>query len=332
MNAAPDRGGRGANTLALGAIVLWGGLAWLGVRLSAMPPFLLVGTALTAAGVLASPTWRGWRVPAKVLVLGVYGLFGFHFFLFVALRLAPPLEANLINYLWPLLIVLLAPWFLPGTRLTGRHVVGGVLGFAGAIVAIAGGRAVASTVATTPAATHAAWGYASAALSAFVWASYSLAGQRLRRGGTRFATSAVGLFCLVSGLLALGCHALFEPSYAFVARDAPPLAALAIGPMGAAFFLWDAALSRGDPRVIGTLAYATPLISTALLGLDDPGRLGWWTIAALLLVVGGAAIGGERRAAERGGGRLSVDRKKRPAWGGPRHASRFLDRSRSSPG
>jgi drug/metabolite transporter (DMT)-like permease len=31
----------------------------------------------------------------------VYGLFGFHFFLFLALRHAPPVEANLVNYLWP---------------------------------------------------------------------------------------------------------------------------------------------------------------------------------------------------------------------------------------
>ncbi len=297
MTAPPDlprgigSGSGTANALALGAIVLWGGLAWLGVRLSAMPPFLLVGTALTAAGVLASPTWRGWRVPPRVLALGVYGLFGFHFFLFVALRLAPPLEANLINYLWPLLIVLLAPRFLPDTRLHARHLVGGLLGFAGAIVAIAGGRGAGASTAIAP---HAAWGYASAAVSAFVWASYSLAGQRLRRAGTAFATSAVGLFCLVSGLLALACHALLEPSYAFAPRDVVPLAALAIGPMGAAFFLWDAALSRGDPRTIGTLAYATPLISTGLLGLDDPHRLGASTLVALALVVGGAAIGSSR--------------------------------------
>jgi hypothetical protein len=41
-------------------------------------------------------------------------LFGFHFLLFMALRLAPPIEANLVNYLWPLLIVLLTPLVLPG--------------------------------------------------------------------------------------------------------------------------------------------------------------------------------------------------------------------------
>ena len=283
-----------ANGLALGAIVLWGSLAWLGVRLSSMPPFLLVGTALTIAGALASPTWRRWRVPPRVLALGVFGLFGFHFFLFVALRLAPPLQANLVNYLWPLLIVLLAPLLLRGSRLSRWHVAGGILGFAGALLAITNGRWPGSSPDASRevlASNDAAWGYAAALLSAFIWATYSLLGQRLRRDGTTYPTAAVGLFCLVSGVLSLLCHAALEPTYRFAATDAGPMLLLAVGPMGAAFFLWDAALVRGDARTIGTLAYLTPLISTGLLGLDDPARFGWPIVVALVLVVGGAIVG-----------------------------------------
>lgn len=282
---------RAANGLALAAIALWGTLSWLGLRLSAMPPFLLVGCALTLAGLGALPTWRRWRVPAKVLALGVSGLFGFHFFLFIALRLAPPLQANLVNYLWPLLMVLLAPLFLHDARLTRRHVLGGLLGFAGAALAITGGR---PPGAAATAAVDAPWGYAAALISAFVWAAYSLTGQRWRQAGTTYPTAAVGLFCLVSGALALLCHAVLEPAYRFADDDLWPIAALAIGPMGAAFFLWDAALARGDARAIGTLAYLTPLLSTALLGADDPSRFGWTIGAALLLVVGGAWIGARR--------------------------------------
>ena len=285
--------GARAHLLALAAIASWATLAWLGVRLAAMPPFLLVGTALTIAGVLASPTWRRWRVPLRVFALGIYGLFGFHFFLFVALRLAPPLQANLVNYLWPLLMVLLAPLLLRGSLLTGRHVAGGLLGFAGAVVAIIGG--LPSGRSMLPSSDgNAAWGYAAALLSAFVWATYSLMGRRLREDGTTFPTAAIGLFCLSSGLLALACHATLEAPYAFTARDLLPMTALAIGPMGAAFFLWDAALVRGDARTIGTLAYLTPVLSTMLLGAADPARFGWPIVVALLLVVGGAWIGTRR--------------------------------------
>lgn len=289
-----------ATPLALAAIALWGTLAWLGVRLSAMPPFLLVGSALTIAGLLAAPLWRRWRVAPRVLALGVYGLFGFHFFLFIALRLAPPLQANLVNYLWPLLMVLFAPLLLRDARLTRWHVLGALLGFAGAIIAITNGRLPsrdAGDMASMDASSRAALGYAAALLSAFIWATYSLLGQRLRQRGSAFPTAAIGLFCLVSGVLALACHAVLEAPYRITATDALPLAALAIGPMGAAFFLWDAALARGDARVIGTLAYLTPLISTCLLGLDDPARFGWPTAAALVLVVGGALVGTSARPA-----------------------------------
>ena len=283
-----------ANLLALGAIGLWGSLAWLGVRLSAVPPFLLVGTALTAAGVLAAPTFRQWRVPPRVLALGVCGLFGYHFCLFMALRLAPPLQANLVNYLWPLLIVLLAPLFIRDAHLTRRHLLGGALGFAGAVVAILNGR-VPDATSGTAWSTGAALGYGAALASAFLWATYSLLGQRLRRTGTPFPTAAVGLFCLVSGGLSLVCHAALETPYRFSTADVLPMIVLALGPMGAAFFLWDAAMARGDARTIGTLAYLTPLVSTAVLGLDDPARFGWPIVVALLLVVAGSWIGSRRR-------------------------------------
>ena len=278
---------------ALGAIALWSTLAWLGVLLGPVPPFLLVGCALGGAGLLASPSWRRWRVAPRVLALGIFGLFGFHFLLFVALRNAPPLQANLINYLWPLLIVLLAPAFLADARLAWNHLLGAALGLAGAALVIIGN----GTRGATVAAPHAALGYACAMLSALVWASYSLGCRRLRERGTLFSNAAVGLFCLASGALALICHVLFEPAYVWRSADVAPLIALAVGPMGAAFFLWDAALARGDARAIGTLAYLTPLLSTLLLAASGRGYAGWSTGAALVLIVGGAWLGSRSRPA-----------------------------------
>jgi drug/metabolite transporter (DMT)-like permease len=276
-----------AHLFALGAIGLWGTLAWLGVLLAPVPPFLLVGCALCGAGLIALPTWRRWRVAPRVLATGIAGLFGFHFFLFVALKNAPPIEANLINYLWPLLIVLLAPLFLPATRLGWTHVMGACLGFCGAALIIASGRGPASS-APSP---HPLIGYTCAIVSALIWASYSLACRRLRERGSVFSSAAVGLFCLCSGLLALACHALFEPGYHLELHEIVPLAALAIGPMGSAFFLWDAALAKGDARTIGTLAYLTPLLSTLVLAASGHGHAGWLTLASLVLIVGGAWLG-----------------------------------------
>ncbi|MFM8574926.1 MAG: DMT family transporter, partial [Limnohabitans sp.] len=132
--------------LALGAILLWASLAMLGVRLAHLPPFWLTGVALLIGSAIALPLsrldWTQWRVPLRTLALGVYGLFGFHFLLFIALRHAPPVQANLVNYLWPLGMVVLAPVLLPGTPLTLRQLLAALLGFAGAALAITGGQAL----------------------------------------------------------------------------------------------------------------------------------------------------------------------------------------------
>jgi drug/metabolite transporter (DMT)-like permease len=270
-----------ANLLALGAVLLWASLAALGVSLAHVPPFLLTGVALLLGSLIALPLsrfdLRQWRVPASTLAIGIYGLFGFHFLLFIALRHAPPVQANLVNYLWPLGIVVMAPLFLPGVSLTRRHVLAALVGFAGAALAILGGR----WGSLDNAAPLWAWGYVPAAGSAFIWASYSLLTQRVRA----FPTAAIGSFALASGLLSLLCHVWLEPATVLSTRDWLLIAVLGLGPLGGAFFLWDAALKRGDARQIGVLSFLTPLLSTVtLLGVRGETPNLAVGLAALLIV------------------------------------------------
>jgi drug/metabolite transporter (DMT)-like permease len=277
-----DRHMNAANLYALGAIALWASLAALGVSLAHVPPFLLTGLGLLVGSLIALPLsrfdWRRWRVPASTLALGVYGLFGFHFLLFIALRHAPPVQANLVNYLWPLGIVVLAPLFLPGVRLAPRHIAAALVGFAGAALAILG--ASQGTEATW------AWGYLPALGSAFIWASYSLLTKRV----AAFPTAAIGSFAAVSGALSLLCHALLEPTVALSLRDIALIAALGLGPLGGAFFLWDAALKRGDARQIGVLSFLTPLLSTLTLLALRGERPSLSVLLAAAMIVGAAVV------------------------------------------
>lgn len=271
-----------ANLYALGAIALWASLASLGVSLTHVPPFLLTGIALVIGSVPAWPLVvrdpAQWRVPLPTLALGVYGLFAYHFLLFIALRHAPAVEANLVNYLWPLLIVVLSPVLLPGVRLRPAHVLAALLGFGGAALAIAGGRELSGEL---------AWGYVPALAAAFIWASYSLLTKRV----AAFPTTAIGLFGLVSGVLSLLCHAALEPATALQWRDWGLLALLGLGPLGASFFLWDKALKLGDARQIGILSYITPLASTTLLVLVSGRPFSGSIVLATALILGAAVLG-----------------------------------------
>jgi drug/metabolite transporter (DMT)-like permease len=284
-NTTPARATPTPALLALGAIALWSSLATLGVALGHVPPFLLTGLSLLIGSLIALPLsgfqLARWRVPLPTLALGVYGLFCYHFLLFLALRHAPPVQANLVNYLWPLLIVVLAPLVLPGMTLHFRHVFAALLGFAGAALVILGGAASAGISSAW------SWGYLPALAAAFIWASYSLLTRRV----AAFPTSAIGGFALASGLLSLLCHVLLEPAVDLSARDWGLIGLIGLGPMGAAFFLWDKALKTGDARHIGILSYLTPLLSTTLLVLVNGHAVTWHVIVAAAMIVAAAWLG-----------------------------------------
>ena len=273
-----------ADLFTLGAIFLWASLASLATLLSNVPPFLLTGIGLIIGALVSLPSLRSgitpWKIPLKTLLIGVYGLFGYHFMLFLALQTAPAVEANLVNYLWPLLIVLLSPIFTKSLSLNFRFVLAALSGFAGAVLAITSGGSGFGFSSIEV-------GYFFALAAAVIWATYSLATTKV----PRFPTPAIGLFALVSGVLAIGAHFLFEPAASISTADWLLLLVLGVGPLGGAFYLWDAALKIGDPRRIGLLAFLTPLLSTALLVVVSGNSLSWQLLVATGLIVGGALLG-----------------------------------------
>jgi drug/metabolite transporter (DMT)-like permease len=276
-----------ADLLALGAIVLWASLATLATLLSNIPPLLLTGIGLVIGSLISIPLsgfkLSAWKIPVKTLAVGVYGLFGYHLMLFIALQTAPAVEANLLNYLWPLLIVILAPLFTKSLKLGARHIIAASAGFTGAAIAItSNGQAGLSFDFET--------GYLFALAAAVIWATYSLTTTKL----PAFPTSAIGLFGLVAGLLAIGAHFVLEEPATISASNWWLLILLGLGPLGASFYFWDAALKIGDPRRIGLLAFLTPLLSTALLVLVSGRVLSWQLAIATALIVGGALLGSKR--------------------------------------
>ena len=263
---------------AAAAILLWSSLATLGVSLSGVPPLFLIGASLVLGGSLSLPWASRWTLNGRSLAVGCYGMLLYHLLFVLALRSAPPVSANLVHYTWPALIVLLAPLIVRGTKLQQVHVLCAVIGFGGAALAIVGG--------STNSDFTFAWGYLFAIAAALVWSTYSLMLKRIQSA----STADVGLACLVSGGGAVLLHLAVEPAFDLSTAQTVELASLGIGPMGLAFYFWSYALRYGDPRVIGVMANATPLLSTLMLVASGRGLITGALLCAAVLVCAASLV------------------------------------------
>jgi len=272
------------------AILMWSLLALLTAASGRVPPFQLAAMTFAVGGLLGAATWifrkggvkGGIAVlhqPPQVWALGIFGLFGYHALYFMALRLAPPAESGLINYLWPLLIVLFSA-FLPGERLKAHHIAGAVLGLVGTIALVAGRVQLGFASEFMP-------GYCAAFVAAFVWAIYSVLSRRF----ASVPTDAVVGFCLVTAVLGAICHLLFEQTvWPGNAGQWLAILALGLGPVGAAFYVWDIGMKRGDIRILGATSYAAPVFSTIFLVLGGFADATLSLAVAAMLIAGGGLL------------------------------------------
>lgn len=260
MNASaqPDRR---ATLSGLLAIQLWASLALLTTLTGSLPPFQVLATSFGVAAVLGllraalrgKAGWNELRQPLPALALSTAALFGYHALYFIALKRAPALEANLLNYMWPLLIVLFAG-LLPGVRVRGGQIVGTLLGLVAAVVLVTKGSSLQIRGEFVP-------GYLAALSAAVVWAAYSVLNRRHAQVPSAAITVACALVSLFGGI----AHHLFETHVQPDATQWLALVGMGIGPVGAAFLLWDHGTKRGDIALLGSLSYLAPLLSTLLL-------------------------------------------------------------------
>ena len=277
----PDRRATGSGLL---AILLWASLALLTTLTAGLPPFQVLATSFGVAGVLGlahaaargRAGWRSLRQPRAALVLTTTALFGYHALYFIALKRAPALEANLLNYLWPLLIVLFAG-FLPGVRVRGGQWLGTLLGLVAAVVLVTRGSSLDIRAEYRP-------GYAAALGAAVIWAAYSVRNRR----HAEVPSAAIALPCMLVALLGAAAHAAFETTVLPTPAQWLALLGMGIGPVGAAFLLWDTGTKRGDIALLGSLSYLAPLLSTLLLVASGRAQAHWIQALAIALLLGGA--------------------------------------------
>ena len=200
-------------------------------------------------------------------------MFGYHALYFIALKRAPAVEANLLNYLWPLLIVVFAG-LVGGVTVRAGQWAGTLLGLVAAALLVTRGHGLQVDRAHVP-------GYLAALGAAVIWAAYSVLNRRF----ADVPTAAITVACAGVSVLGAAVHLLFERTVAPDATQWLVLAVMGAGPVGAAFWLWDHGTKRGDIALLGSLSYLAPLLSTLLLvisGRAEPHGIQAVAIAMLL--------------------------------------------------
>jgi len=274
-----------ATLIGFSAILMWSFLALLTDASGRVPPFLLsaicfsIGTGVGLLARLLFPAAPPAKVPPQVWVIGIVGLFGYHFFYFTALRNAPAAAASLIAYLWPLLIVL-GSVLMPGVRLRWFHVAGALLGLSGTVLIVTNGGRLSFE-------SRYIFGYAMAAVCAFLWSGYSLLSRRF----PAVPTSTVTWFCAATAVLSFACHLALEETV-LPSTSGQWLAVVGLGlmPVGAAFYAWDHGVKHGNIQILGAASYAAPLISTLILIASGSAEPTPHILLACALITAGAVL------------------------------------------
>lgn len=275
------------------AILLWSSLALFTTQANLVPPLLLLTLTFGVASLLFFIVYlvkgelrSSWsKTPTNAILMGGLGFYFYHFCYFYAFQHAPPVEAGLIAYLWPLLIVLMAG-MTKGNSLSWTHLAGAVIAFIGTGIMLQSKQPVLEVDVNTA---YDWTGYAAAFACAFIWSSYSVANRRFQT----VPSSAVLWYCLVTTLLAGASHLMIEAQSKALSLDFPvstwiAILGLGFGPVGIAFFCWDTGVKKGNLSLLGVLSYTAPALSTAWLGLFTDAQLTTGQIIASLLITAGA--------------------------------------------
>lgn len=263
------------------AIALWGTLALLGYYTKEVPPFqllfmcFLISAALLLVKrlILNTPLLARPSLNKREWVVGVTGLFGFHFCYFMSLKYASALNVSLIAYLWPMFLALM----LANKTQRLRATVGSAIGFTGVSCLLLQEQSL--VIKSTE-----LIGYGFAFVCALIWSTYSYLISK-----TTNQVDDIGWLSLAVAAFSLLAHLLFEsPQTQFDIVTLTAILLLGLGPVGGAFYLWELGMKRGNAKVLASLSYTSPLLSSLLLILF--GLASWSNsivIALFLIILGG---------------------------------------------
>lgn len=277
-----------AIALALGAVLLWATWPTLATWARPAPPLLIIalGAAMGFTISLASAASSGrarafFATPPCTLLLVATGLLVNNVLYLMAMPRIGPAEAQVISYLWPILLVLILSR-LNHSPLALSQWLGIGAAFAGAALAIG----------PTFAGGFDPLGVMLAFASGLTFAVYAAIRSR---GQER--QDVVGPSMGLMAIMAMGLHVILEPAATLTVSQLLAIAAIGVLPLTLSNALWDRATRTGQATTIAGIAYLTPLLGLLLLAMLGVAAVSWVTAAGAVLIVTGAMAASRTRLA-----------------------------------
>ncbi len=270
----------------LAALSLFWGANWpvMKMVLSEVPPLYFRSCCLLLGGVGMLAVARLSGVPIKVpsgqwnrvLWLAAFNISGWNALVIIGVSLLPSGRAALLGYTMPLWSMLLSVVFL-GDRLSGRTVLGLLLGLAGIVVLMGG---------SVEGMLQAPAGVACMILGAWSWAIGVVLFKRLP---VAMPTSALTGWMMLVGSLPLLVLAIPLETSRLVVPGIGPILGMLYNILVAFMFCywaWNRIVQMVPVAVSSVSSLSTPLIGVlgGVLFLGEP--LGWQEIVASLLILG----------------------------------------------
>lgn len=244
-----------------GALLLWAFEPLIVSELINIPLFETLTIVFFSCFLLTSirTTLLGrWHVIFKqklfVWIFGVMAICGSDLCYIYGAKLAPIAHVDLIDYLWPCLIVV-GIGFLPNEKMRKYSIYGAILGFIGIFQLCVSNETLQNLQITW------LFGYGLAVLGVCLWGSYSV----FSNYNKDIPNDMIGLYCGVGALICWIIHLYVEPTIIPAYNEVGMAIVLGLAGPGLSYQLWDYGVKFGNINILSAGCYFTRVFALVLL-------------------------------------------------------------------
>jgi drug/metabolite transporter (DMT)-like permease len=268
-------------------LLLWSFSAVCAAVLKTLPSFQVLtitffcGFLYCAIRIMLTKKWRELKQPWYVWAIGILGIGGQQILYIFSFKYAPPIQADLIIYTWPIMVVLLLQ-FIKKLKNFRRALLSTFLGFCGVVLLFLSDPSDIGEINS-----GVLLGYGMAFMCAVFWSLYTVLSKNFK-----CPSEIVGFYGLYSAVICGILHFSLEETVMPSFVEWIVLAVMGVCITGLSYYLWDKGIKKGNFQLLSILSYTNPILSITWLAVFGLGEVHLITLVSACMIMIGAFLGG----------------------------------------